>query len=170
MCAGMSTPGVWPVELWTPACGRGFVGLPAVIFVAGLICKVLSVHTNKFWDETDRVSPKIGHFPKLKALQTKPANENHSGWSHSSTATRRSSQLDGSHTRSTHPSTHKRFTCRHTNINLQATTPTQVVGSHDLTERPEQYITQALTHLNYIYSNEDIMQHLKTLILKYTYI
>ena len=45
-----------------------------------------------------------------------------------------------------------------------------MVGSHGLTERLEQYITPALTYLSYICSNEDIVQHLKTLIFKYTYI
>ena len=29
----------------------------------------------KSWDETDRISPKTGHFPRLKALQIKPATK-----------------------------------------------------------------------------------------------
>jgi len=33
----------------------------------------------KSWDETDRVSPKTGHFPRLKALQIKPATKSTAG-------------------------------------------------------------------------------------------
>ena len=46
----------------------------------------------KSWDETDRVSPKTGHF-----LGLRPYNYR---------ATRRSSHIHGSHTRITHPSSH----------------------------------------------------------------
>ena len=45
-----------------------------------------------------------------------------------------------------------------------------MVGSHGLSEQLEQYVTQALTYVNYLCSNEDIIQHLKTPIFKYTYI
>jgi len=91
----------------------------------------------KFWDETDKISPKTGHFPGLKPYKTCLQEKNHNGRSHNSTATRRSLQLDGSPTRSTHPSAYKRFTRRYTIINLQTTTPRQVIGSHGLTERLE---------------------------------
>ena len=82
---------------------------------------------------------KLDIFPRLIALQIKPANENNSGQPHNSTATCRSSQLNGSHTWSTHPNTHKRLMPRHTVTDLQTTTPTQMVGSHGLTERIDQY-------------------------------
>jgi len=63
-------------------------------------------------------------------------------------ATRRSSQLNGSHTQSTHPNVHKRLMRRHTITNLQTTTPTQMVDSQSLTERLEQYATQELNILS----------------------
>ena len=121
----------------------------------------------KSWDETDRVSPKTEHFPRLRALQIKPANENNSGRPHNSMAPRRSPQLNGwSHTRSTNPSTHRRFARRHTIMNLQTTTSAQMVSSHGLIERLERYEIQDLTYLSSTCLNKDIVQHFNTLIFK----
>jgi len=124
----------------------------------------------KSWDETDRISPKTGDFLGLKpyklSLQTKITVDSH-------TTLRPHIEVHNSmgHTPGVLIPAHiKKFTRRHTTLNLQTTTPTQVVGSHGFTERLAQYITQALTYLNYVSSNEDIMQHLKTLIFKYMYI
>ena len=49
-----------------------------------------------FWEETDRVSPVKGTKSRLQALQIKPVETKHRGNIYNSTATRRSTQLDGS--------------------------------------------------------------------------
>ena len=56
----------------------------------------------------DRISPKTGPYPGLKALQVKPVEVKHNiSIIYNSTATRRSTQLNGSHTRSTQSSVHQ---------------------------------------------------------------
>jgi len=37
-----------------------------------------------------------------------------------------------------------------------------MVGTHDLTERLEWYVIYDTTYLSYVYSNNHILQHLKT--------
>jgi len=64
-------------------------------------------------------SSKTGCKPGLKPSKYACKREIHNKWTYSSTATCRSSPLDGSHTRNTQPNIHNRVTCRNTITNLQ---------------------------------------------------
>ena len=64
------------------------------------------LNTTNFCNQTDRVSPVKWTKSRLQALQIKPVETKHSGNIYNSTATRRSTQLNGSQ-RPEYTSNHK---------------------------------------------------------------